>query len=150
MSLTRASVESVLIRRCGRLLTAAGLDGTTGSGSNADLVDPISWAVRQLGLAVATLGSLSDSDLAGVATDDLDALLDLAELRCYESALGNLDVVDVSVGPERESLGQLGTRLESLIERKRAAIQRTHGIGAATLTGGTIRLGFQQRTPPEI
>lgn len=150
MSLSRASVEGVLIRRCGRILTAAGLDGTTASGANADLADPISSAVRQLGLSVATLGSVSDSDLAGVATEDLDALLDLAELRCYESALGNLDVVDVSVGPERESLGQLGARLEGLIERTRTKIQRAHGIGVATLTGGTIRLGFQQRTPPEV
>lgn len=149
MSVTRTDAEGVLVRRCGRLLTAAGLDGSTATGANADLNDPIGWAVRQLGGAVASVASVTDADLAGVATDDLDALLDLAELRALESALGNLDVVDVAVGPERESLGQLGGRLEKAIERKRAQVQREHGIGASTLTAGTIRLGFQQRTPPE-
>lgn len=147
---TRAGIESVLIRRCGRLLTAAGLDGTTISGANEDLNDPIGTAIRQLAGHVADLTAVTDSDVSSIDADNLDALLDLAELRSLESALGNLDVVDVSVGPEREALGQLGTRLERAIERKRAHVERDHGIGVTTLTAGVIRLGFQQRNPPEV
>ena len=41
MTLTRASVEAMLIRRAGKLLTVAGLDGATKDGTNADLGDPI-------------------------------------------------------------------------------------------------------------
>lgn len=130
MSLTRAQAEGILIRRIGRLVAAASLDGTTVDGTNADLADPLATAVRQLGGTVANRATVTDADLASVAREE--ALLDMAELRALESALGNLDVVDVQVGPEREALGQLGTRLETAIARKRAQIQREHGIGLAS------------------
>ena len=44
MSITRANLEAVLIKRCGDLLTTAGLDGTTAGGTNAmrDNHDPVS------------------------------------------------------------------------------------------------------------
>lgn len=145
MTLTRASVESVLIRRTGTLLTAASLDGTTISGSNADLNDPIASALRQCGLTVANIGNVADSDLAALADSDIDKLLDLAELRVLESCLGNLDLVDVKAGPIEEKLGQVGARLEAAITRKRTAITRTYGIGLGTLSAGLIDLGFQQQ-----
>ena len=131
MPLTRANVESILIRRCGRLLAACALDGTTVGGTNADLNDPIGLAIRQLGGTVASIVAVADADLATLADHQVDALLDLAELRALESCLGNLPDVDVAVGPERESLGQLGTRLEAAIARTRAKVQRDHGIGLA-------------------
>ena len=145
MALTRAQTESILIRRTGRLLTAASLDGTTVSGANGDLNDPLASALRQCGLSVANIASVADSDLASLADSDIDKLLDLAELRTLESCLGNLDLVDVSAGPISEKQGQLGTRLEAAIERKRAQITRTYGIGLGTLTSGLIDLGFQQQ-----
>ena len=55
MAHTRASIEAILIRRCGRMLAATELDGSTIDGSNADLNDPIGWAIRQLGGAVASI-----------------------------------------------------------------------------------------------
>lgn len=144
MALTRASVEAILVHRCRRMLTAAGLDGTTVDGSNADLNDGIGWAIRQLGGTVASIGAVSDSDLAAIAESDTDALLDLAELRALENALGNLDLVDIKEGPEQQALGQIGVRLERAIARKRAQIERDHGIGLGTITAGVIDLAFQQ------
>lgn len=131
MALTRANVESVLIRRLGRILAACQLDGATVDGSNPDLADPIGLAVRQLGGTTASIADVADADLATLADSQADALLDVAELRALESCLGNLPDVDVTVGPERESLGQLGTRLEAAIARKRSQVLRDHGIGLA-------------------
>lgn len=145
MALTRASLESILIRRAGKQLTAASLDGTTVDGTNADLNDPLASALRQCGLSVANIASVSDSDLSALDDADIDKLLDLAELRTLESCLGNLDLVDVTAGPIKESFGQIGSRLEKAIERKRAAITRTYGIGMGSLSAGLIDLGFQQQ-----
>lgn len=150
MALSRANVETILIRRCGRLLTACDLDGTTVSGANGDLNDPIASALRTLGYTVASRVSVVDADLAGVASGNEEALLDVAELRTLESALQNLDVVDVQVGPEKESLSQLGTRLEKAIDRKRAQVQRDYGIGLSTLSAGVITLGFAEQNDATV
>ena len=69
MSLTRAYVEAILIKRCGHLLTVAGLDGTTVAGTNADLGDPIAFALRQLGVAVAVPAVPTTAEVATVADD---------------------------------------------------------------------------------
>lgn len=145
MALSRAQAESILIRRGGTLLTAASLDGTTVSGSNADLNDPLASALRQCGLTVANIASVADSDISALADTDIDKLLDLAELRVLESCLGNLDLVDVTAGPIKESLGQLGSRLEAAITRKGRAVEKKYGIGLGTLSSGLIDLGFQQQ-----
>lgn len=146
MALSRASVEAILVERCGRLLTAASLDGATSDGTNASLNDPIGWAIRQLGGAVASITAVADADLAAIAEGDTDALLDLAELRALENALGNLDLADIKVGDRSESLGQIGARLERAVSRKRDQIKRDHGIGLGTITAGVINLGFQQQS----
>lgn len=144
MAPTRASVESVLVRRCGRLLTAAGLDGTTISGSNADLADPIGWAARQCGLTVASVTDVADADLAGLADSDTDKLLDLAELRTLETIAADPNVTTRQADGAQVNLSDLFTRLEMRIARKRTQIQRDYGTGLGTLTAGVITLGFQE------
>lgn len=147
MSITRAEAESILIRRAGALIAAAGLDGSTVDGTNADLNDPLGWAVRQAGGSVSSPGAVADADLATVADDDLDQLLDLAEVRTLESIAGNLDLVNITVGSRREELGALAQQVERAIERKRAALQRAYGFGLGSLTAGSITLGFAETTP---
>lgn len=144
MALTRAAAEAVLVRRLGGLLAAAGLAVTT-AGANADLNDPLAWAVGQAGGSVSDRTAVTDADLTTVDGDD--RLLDLAELRALESVAGNLALVDVTFGPHKESLGQLGERLEKLIARKRAQVARDHGIGAGALDAGVVVLPFQERHP---
>lgn len=129
MPLTRAQVETILIRRTGRLLDAAELDGATVDGTNTDLNDPIGWAVRQCGGTVTAITAVTDADL--ITVSDSDKLLDFAELRALESAFQNYDAVDITAGPRTEKLGQLGMRLESAIARKRAEIEARYGTTGA-------------------
>ncbi len=145
MTITRAEVETILIRRCGSLLTAADLDGTTLNGTNVDLNDPIGAALRQMGYTVASLTAVADSDLQPVATDDIDQLLDIAELRTLENIEGNLDEVDITVGPRSESLNQLSTRVTKKIDTKRSAIEKTYGLGLGTLSAGVVSLDFMEK-----
>jgi hypothetical protein len=144
MSLTRANIESVLIRRVGKLLAAADLDGTTVSGSNGDLNDPIGWAIRQCGGTVASVVSVADGDCASVDDTDVDKLLDLAELRTLETIEGNLDGVDITVGPRSESLNQLSVRVRMKLDAKRDQVRRDYGFNVATLSAGVVTLDFAQ------
>lgn len=102
MSLTRADIEAALIKRAGDLLTTAGLDGTTVNGTNADLGDPIAFALRQIGVTVATLTSPTDAEVAAASTateGSTDQLLDLAEIRVLETVLQHiLDLVNTEAG----------------------------------------------------
>lgn len=143
MAITRANIETILIRRAGKILTAVGLDGTTVSGTNIDLNDPIGFSLRNLGYSVASITNVSDADLAGAGDDEIDQLLDVAELRLLENALQNFDQVTVTVGPRTEDLSDLRDGLEKTITRKREYVSSQYGSGA-TLEAGAISLDFQQ------
>ena len=145
MALTRTNIEEILIRRCGALMTAAGMDGTTTSGSNADLNDPIGFAIRKCGGTVASVVAVADADLAGISTDNLDQLLDVAELRTLESIAGNLDDVNITEGPHSEQLADLSARVQKRIETKQARIEKEYGIGVGAFTAGVLRLDFMQK-----
>lgn len=146
MALTRAHLEAVLIRRCGKLLALAGLDGVTQDGTNADLTDPLATALRAVGVPLALPTEVGDGDVAALPLDALDEAQDRAELRALESALGNLELVDVQYTNHRESLSDLGKRLEALILRKTTRITSTYGGsgGGGTLSGGSIGLSFAE------
>lgn len=144
MALTREEVEVILIGRVGKLLTAAGLDGATQDGTNADLTDALASAARRIGVPLASLAALTDADLSALADSDLDQYLSLAELALLEKALGNYDLVNIRVGQRSEDLSDLAARLERAIERKRALLLTLYGIGAQTLTAGVIDLGFAE------
>lgn len=141
MTTTRAQLEAVLIRRVGAWYTAAGLDGTTVNGTNADLSDPIASALVQLGYSVADITSVTNTDIAAVPDTDIPRVLALAELRAVETAAGSMSTQDVS------GLGysiKTSTRIDAAIDRLRASILARYGIGGATLTGGTLTLDFQE------
>lgn len=140
--MTRAQVEAILIRRVGGLFAACERDGTTATGANLDLNDPIGWAIRQCGGATAAPSLVTDADLTTVS--DTDQLLDLAELRALESALQNYDAVDLRAGPRTESFDQLGKRLEALITRKRKQLAADYNFGAGRLDTGVISLSFAE------
>lgn len=129
MALTRADVESVIVSRVGSLMTQAGLDGTTIDGTNADLNDPIGWAVRQLGYTVADITSVADTDIDDVGAADYDKLLDHAEYRALLNIDGNLTLVDTKVGPRSESLNQLRAGVEKLLEAKKAQLVEDYDYG---------------------
>ena len=140
MSYTRTQVETILIQRCGPLMETAGMDMYPVSGFYDGLNDPIGFAMRKLSYSVADITSVANSDVSAVTTDDLDALLDLAELRLLQNVLGNFDAVDTTVGPRTEKLSQLRDGLEVRIDKLSAAISSDYGIGGTALQAGTIGL----------
>jgi hypothetical protein len=148
MTITRANLEAVIIARCGPLLTAADMDGTTVAGTNASLNDPISTALRRSGYSVSNIALPSTTDLAAVIDDDVSQVIDLAELRTLENIAGNLDDVDISAGGRSESLNQLSAKVEKRIDRMTAKVKEEYGIGVGgygTLSGGAIGLDFMSK-----
>ncbi len=145
MSLTRANIEAVLIKRCGHLLTVAGLDGTTVAGTNADLGDPIAFALRQIGVGVTTPTSPTDAEVASASTDDTDQLLDLAEIRTLETILQHLlDLVDTEAGARVDAYSQLAAGIQARLERAQAQAKALYGWTAGTLESGYAYLDFAQ------
>lgn len=147
MPLTLANIEAVLLRRVGKLLAAAELDATTSDGTNADLVDPIAWALRHCGMLLASPLAATDSELAQLEADRLDELLDYAELRTLETITTSLDDVDLTVGPRSERFSQLVAQVERALERKRSMVQRRYGVDVGTISSGSLLLGIAQQYP---
>ena len=141
MAVTRANVETILVARVGPLMTKASLDGTTVDGTNADLADPIAWALRVAGYTTADVSDPTTAEVAA-AEDDIDEVLALSELRSMENTLGNLDDVDTAVGPRDEKLSQLAAQLEKMIKFKRVVLEKSYGYGASALTTGTLTYEF--------
>lgn len=138
--MNRASVETVLIKRCALALEMVGLDSTTISGTNADLNDPIWTALRRVGYSVVNISSVSDADVAQVTGDYERVVIDLAELRVLETCMNRAtSLVDVSIGPRRESLSQFSDRLEKRIAQKQAQIVKEYGdLFGTGLEAGTF------------
>lgn len=147
MAMTRAEAESVLIRRCGKMLDAAGLDGTTVDGTNADLTDPLGVALRHLGFSPAGLVTVTDSDLSGVDDSNVVEFLDVAALAAMRASLNNWVEPDQIAGQDtRQDLGKLRESLRTSIgaEEKRLADLYNYGV-ASGIEAGTLTLGFQTR-----
>lgn len=146
MSITRAQAEFTLVDRCGTIMTAAGLDGTTVSGSNADLNNPLWFGIKRLGYSVSSLVAVADADLVSIGAADEEAFFDLVELRTLENCLNaSIALVDITVGPRRESLSQLASRLQSVCDRKKAQILADYGsLVGASLEASSINLNFQE------
>lgn len=143
MALTRVQVETILVKRCGGVMALATMAVTT-AGANADLDDPIGAALRAFAITPANPLAVTDADIAGITNDDAAAFLDVAELRTLESVLGNLQLVDIRLGPRDEKLGQVRTGLEQRIARLEKAIQTRYGLGLGTITAGVIGLSFAE------
>jgi hypothetical protein len=144
LSLTRAQVETILVRRIGGWLSNANL-AITVAGSNADLSDPIAYGVRIADGTVADYSAVTTADIATVADADLDKMLDVAELRALENVLSNFALVDAKAGPVEAKSSQFADRLMKVIDRLRAQLAQRYGIeGSPTITTGVISLNFTE------
>ncbi len=141
MTATRAIIETLVVRRCKNLMDAVSF-ALTYAGANDDLNDPIAWAIRKLSGTVSNPVSVSDADVASVSDSSFDALVDLAEYRTLVNIKGNYALVDISSGPERESLSQVANNLKDLIEAKLEYIKNTYGIGAPIMEAGVLSEDF--------
>lgn len=143
MAITRAQLEAVLVRRCGKKMLFVGLDATTVDGTNADLNDPIVDSLGSLSTRItpADQSNVADSDLAAVADSDLDQLRDFAEVRVLETCLGNWDQCDqmADVG-NQQWLGKLYDSMEKTVARRRILVSTQYGVGLAALKSGTVNV----------
>lgn len=116
MALTRANVVGIMLDRLEPLMSEAGMSTTDGA-TNADVQDPMAWAVRRMGYSTASPDTVTDAELTSVGDSDWDDYLDLCEYRLLKSIQGNLAVVDVQAGPRQEKLSQLQAQVASMIQR---------------------------------
>lgn len=144
MALTRANTEFLLAARCGPLMTAAGMDGTTVDGTNVDLNGPIGRAVRDLGYTVTSPVLISDADVAQITVAQYDEFLDTATYHALEAVLGNLDDVDIKVGPRSEALSQLAEQVERKLKRLKEAMEDAYSYGMAVPVAGYITKEFAE------
>ena len=143
MAVTRANVETILVARVGPLMTKASMDGTTIDGTNADLADPIGWALRVAGYTTADVSDPTTAEVAA-AEDDIDEVIALADLRTMLNTRGNLDDVDTAVGPRDEKLSQLAAQLDRMIKFQRVVLEMSYGYGAPELATGTLTYEFAE------
>ncbi|MDD2921788.1 MAG: hypothetical protein PHQ36_05825 [Anaerolineales bacterium] len=143
MALTRTQIEKLLVKRASKRMAFVGMDGITDDGTNADLNEPISTALQRMGIAPADITEIKDADLTRV--ENPLELIDLAELRLLENILGNMDMVDITVGDRSERLSQFTADLGKAIERKQMQVEKEYGYGLGALTAGVISLNFQQK-----
>lgn len=133
MTTTRANLEVILVKRCGALLEKAGLSAD--QINNEDLNDPIGYAVRQAGGSVANIGRVTDTDVATVSDTYLDKLLDFAEFRTLQNISGNLDIVNITVGPRSEDFSDLVDAVEARLKRKESQLKQLYGFGLNSGSG---------------
>lgn len=148
MAFTRAQIETLLVRRCGKRLALVGLDGATADGTNADLADPIRAGLASVGVDAADPTDPTDADLAAVASADLPQLLDVAELRALESALGNWDLCDEQAGTDKQDWAKVGELLQKQIQALRDQLRDLYGLGAPGLSIGLVDLNFAESGDP--
>lgn len=125
--LTRAGFESVLIARVGRKMAAAGLDGTTKDGTNADLNDPIRRAVQSMGVATADPVTVADGDLASFSGFPAEKLFDLAHVAVLHNILGNWAYVDQQTGQDYQNLNQFADQVRQEIASLEARLEKPYG-----------------------
>ncbi len=143
MALTRANAEFLTVARLAPLLEAAGL-AVTVLGANADLNGPIGRAVRDLGHVVDSAVLVDDADVARITVAQTSEFLDACELHTMNAILGNLDDVDIRVGPRSEKLSQLAMQIERKIKRLLASMATAYGYGMAIPEAGYISQDFAE------
>ena len=135
---TVADVQEIVDNRCAALLALA--REIAGDALTPDIDQAISWALRALGYPAASLLVATNGEVQAVSSGQLDALLDLVELRVLESIQTGFTAVTVRAGPVQEDYNHLADRLDRVIAEKRSNVAARHGRWLAVpLTGDAPR-----------
>ena len=121
---TRLAVETELIDRTGGLLSFVGKTATA-TGSNANLTGPIAFAATHLDVALATPGSVDDTDLSVMDVTQFYTLCDLAEYRLIRSCLGNFVLPNETAQDRQQAWGSLRQQFQAQaddLEKRYAAL----------------------------
>lgn len=143
MGITKVQTQTELTKRLEPLFLAASLTDEIG-GDLVDLDGPIGYSLRYLGYTVSAFGAVSGAEVGQVTDDQVDEFMDIAELRCLELIMGNLDDVDIRVGPRSEKLSQLAAQVERKIKRLSDSIEKLYDYGLSTPTAGVMTTKFAE------
>ena len=138
----RSSVESAMVHRRGKVMIRVGFDGTTYDGTNADLTDSLTSAIRLLGGSIATRGFVTDADIATIPSEYADAINDATELYLIASVRGQMLDVDIVTGPFAAKLSQLAVRLFEDWKALKKKLEEDFGIGGIQAEVGVIEQNF--------
>lgn len=141
---TRIQAEKILVRRVGVSMEYVGLDGTAVDGNNADLNDPIGFAVRFLGGTTADPSAVTSAEVEAIAADDTDALLDLAEYRTLSTIISSDTLNDLREGPHDEKFNQFFERIQMRAKKLEMELENSVGFGLGTIEPGVISLDFAE------
>lgn len=141
MAYTIRQFETLLVRRTSAIMLEVDMD-TVYTGDNEDLVDPIGFGLRVLGITLGDITKPVDSDLTTLGDDQVDELLDLAEYRLLLNIYQNFDDVDVRIGHRQEEFSQLANRILMRVDRLRTHLRDVYGYGESELEAGVIDLDF--------
>ena len=144
MTVTRAQIETLLVRRAGKRMAFVEFSKET-NGSNPDLADPVSFALLAMGITPADITTPADADLVTVTDAQIGELLDRAELRLLQNILGNMDAVTLSVDGRSESYGQITVTLEQAITRLQTKVDTDYAGAGNTLSSGLIIQNFTSK-----
>ena len=139
MALTRVKVETLLVKRCNKIMAFVGM-AVTIVGTNADLDDPMGVAIRECGGTVADFIAVTDADILTVASDDYDKLLDIAEYRLISSMISNFDKYGLKVGPRSGYQSQVREGLETRLKMLAGELEAKYGWNAPSPEMGSIML----------
>jgi len=139
MALTRANVETILVKRLNKTMAFVDM-ATTYNGDNADLADPIGFAIRECGGTTSDYTNPTDDDLTSVDSSDYDKLFDLAEYRLLESIIGNFDKYGLKVGPRSGYQSQVREGLEGKVKRVIDILEAKYGYNAPMPEFGKVVL----------
>jgi hypothetical protein len=131
--MTKIIARRVLYRRVGEYIALA------------DVADALAHGAREAGLAVASGQVVTDEELALLPAGDETLFYRAAELRIWESILGNA----TDTGLRDVALDDSPRDVRDLAKERIAALSKSlkddHGIGVATISLGTIGLDFAAR-----
>ena len=125
MTITRANLETLLVKRCGSLMSLVDM-AVTIVGTNTDLNDPLGYALRWGGYSVTDITSVANADIAEVEDADIDMILDVSELRLLQNIQGNYTLVDITNGPESEKFSQTMSVIEKRIAKLSAHVDQNY------------------------
>ena len=130
-AMTVLGAKGVLYRRVGEYSALADFD------------DALARSARLLGLTLVSPHRVTDAELSLLDAEDHDEFFDVAELRAWESILGNATdtgLRDVALDESPESVRALA---KEKIKDLGKHVKDVYGVGLTRIFVGTIGLDFQ-------
>lgn len=127
-------------------MKAAGLS-VTPNGSNGDLNDALQTALLEMGLDTEV--EPTDANIEQVESAYTNEFLLRAQIQVLKTIMGNIEGSDIAMTTgKQENRSQLIDQVRTMLKELRADLETAIGFNSTsddgTLTGGVLRLDFQE------